>query len=136
MEVWKQLPLWLWEVHNDVNLNPEALWPSENQCKLCRKPQKRISWDKDAVYEFLQKEYWPSKVANINQKLPTIPKNYMLNPIKIHEEESYSSTYSISTVILFFFAITLPLIFSWFWLKKIKKSISGRHKKTDFIDKI
>ena len=74
---WKQLPLWLWETHNDVNvrlLNEErkdnglsrasveeeqdARWPSKKQCEECWLDGG--GWDENKVYDYLQSYYWPS----------------------------------------------------------------------------
>ncbi|CAJ1945778.1 unnamed protein product [Cylindrotheca closterium] len=74
---WKELPLWLWEVHNDVAINvlkettqkkhPEILeltqeeemkviWPSVDQCHLCF--QEDGTWNENQVFNFLEEHYW------------------------------------------------------------------------------
>ena len=74
---WKQLPLWLWETHNDVNvrlfneerksrgLRPatfveeqKARWPPKKLCKRCWLAGG--GWNEEEVYKFLQSHYWPS----------------------------------------------------------------------------
>jgi hypothetical protein len=81
---WKQLPLWLWEVHNDVSVSVahdridrqleskshsrakvahltradeiKHLFPSLETCFQCFDGSG--SWDEDAVFEFLEATYW------------------------------------------------------------------------------
>lgn len=76
----KELALWLWEVHNNVNvrligeyaLREEnrdvteeekaiAVWPTKDQCISCWKEKKNNGenyWNSDEVYEFLVQTYW------------------------------------------------------------------------------
>jgi hypothetical protein len=72
---WYELALWLWELHNDVNVKllretemaakrtPSRMqedasrWPSRESCPKCWRDDG--SWDSDAVYEHLKHEYWP-----------------------------------------------------------------------------
>jgi len=74
LDDWKQLSLWLWEVHNDVNVrllyeerdrNGELLtdseketviWPSKKDCPLCW--QDGGGWNEDNVYKYLESFYW------------------------------------------------------------------------------
>jgi len=84
VDSWKQLPLWLWETHNDVNVrlsaeerkdqgltkaSPEELqmarWPSIEDCPSCW--LEGGGWDEDEIYNFLHLHYWENKsVVNIN----------------------------------------------------------------------
>lgn len=77
---WRELALWLWEVHNDVNVRVlqdecrrdgrlatkdeliDILWPSRNDCENCWKDGG--SWDSDEVYQYLRNIYWPRGVQN------------------------------------------------------------------------
>jgi len=73
---WKQLPLWLWETHNDVNvrlMNEEraekglgkatfeeeqkARWPSKVFCSKCWLDGG--GWNEEEVYMYLRSHYWP-----------------------------------------------------------------------------
>lgn len=75
MGSWKQLPLWLWEVHNDVNVRllteerkdkglseatleevQMARWPSNRDCPSCWLDGG--GWNEDEVYNFLHSHYW------------------------------------------------------------------------------
>ena len=69
---WKQLPLWLWETHNDVNVRlhlerseksvlsdadkMKVQWPSRDQCRDCWNGDG--TWNEDVVYKFLRSYYW------------------------------------------------------------------------------
>lgn len=74
-ESWKEFAVWLWEVHNDVNVKLVeaelkrdgsvdtserklnlAAWPPSGECPTCR--DENGKWDKDAVLGHLKKEYW------------------------------------------------------------------------------
>lgn len=75
-ESWSELALWVWEVHNDVNIklakvaskdedsgdggrnrNADVFsWPSQGECPACR--GKTGKWDKDAVLSHLKRAYW------------------------------------------------------------------------------
>ncbi|KAL3940255.1 MAG: hypothetical protein SGBAC_005171 [Bacillariaceae sp.] len=74
---WKELPLWLWEVHNEIAVQaltkktqkkqPELLelsqqdemkviWPSVVDCHLCF--QDDGTWNENEVFHFLEEHYW------------------------------------------------------------------------------
>lgn len=74
---WKELPLWLWEVHNEIaakalkkqtqKKHPEILkltqeeemkviWPSVEQCHLCF--QEDGTWNENEVFRYLEEHYW------------------------------------------------------------------------------
>jgi len=86
-ESWRELAIWLWEVHNDINIQKgisatkngnemsmekfvntnDFIWPSQGECPECRRVDNDsvdgsgdILWDIDAVYNHLKKVYWPS----------------------------------------------------------------------------
>ena len=78
-ESWQEFSLWLWEVHNHINVKlveaklkasnmvassdelNAALWPSSEQCPQCKIGNK---WDTTAVIAHLKKEFWPKGVQN------------------------------------------------------------------------
>lgn len=81
---WKQLPLWLWETHNDVNVRllheerkaagllkatfaeeQQARWPSKNDCYKCWLDGG--GWKEDEVYKYLSSHYWPRDMLNIDR---------------------------------------------------------------------
>lgn len=72
---WRELPLWLWETHNDVNVrlmgerldrhsqpkpndweSQQARWPSLFSCPNCWREDK--SWEEDEVFQHLHTVYW------------------------------------------------------------------------------
>jgi thiol-disulfide isomerase/thioredoxin len=71
---WIQLPIWLWETHNAVNVRllhekakreswepkPEVVlskqWPTREVCPKCW--DKNGGWDDQTIYKFLRIEYW------------------------------------------------------------------------------
>ncbi len=72
---WKELPLWLWETHNDVNIRlmnearkeknlpkatleqeQEVRWPSKSQCRVCW--MEGGGWHDDEVVKYLRTHYW------------------------------------------------------------------------------
>ncbi len=79
-ESWKEFPLWLWAVHNDISRSKanraseayeklgrkgqakkwendmKAVYPHIDQCIKCFAADG--TWDEDAVYNHLEKEYW------------------------------------------------------------------------------
>lgn len=80
---WKQLPLWLWEEHNDVNIRLkrekkereqggievqlsseetwDARWPSRYDCPACWHDDG--TWDDEIIYKYLRIKYWPIEDA-------------------------------------------------------------------------
>ena len=71
---WKELPLWLYETHNGVNVRLrkerierqdeepgtttsfQVMWPPLDRCSYCWLSQGR--WDEDVIYEYLKSQYW------------------------------------------------------------------------------
>jgi len=133
---WKELALWLWEFHNEVNViklkhgfikkysrEPslteinEVMWPSRKNCNYCWLQDGK--WDKEAIYLHLKKEYWPGGVQNfryivLDTKPNEIPQGYdLLKRIKI---------------IFAFFVFASSL---WIFFKKARLRKTGKHKKRD-----
>mmetsp|Transcript_27240 Transcript_27240/g.75127 ORF Transcript_27240/g.75127 Transcript_27240/m.75127 type:complete len:827 (-) Transcript_27240:277-2757(-) len=85
---WKEMGKWMWEVHNDLNVqiaresqqaeekkkrglfgrakpapsNVAALYPNMNACVKCYAADG--TWDEEAVFLFLEFEYWPSTTVD------------------------------------------------------------------------
>lgn len=71
---WIQLAVWLWEVHNSVNVRLmkeraerehrdtthqdelDAEWPSRSECPRCWRPDE--TWDEELIYKYLRLQYW------------------------------------------------------------------------------
>lgn len=63
---WKELPLWLWEVHNEVSVGIVSeselsaiavLWPNIATCLMCF--DEDGSWNEAEVFKHLETTYWP-----------------------------------------------------------------------------
>ncbi len=79
-DYWQDLALWLWEIHNSINLEvlrerkkldgeeptkeelAKAIYPSAENCPKCR--HRNGNFDKSEVYIFLKSQYWPEGVHN------------------------------------------------------------------------
>jgi len=84
---WKELPLWLWEVHNEVSLRiveehnqrlqqqkpslmrrktikqpVTAIWPNIETCFLCFNDDG--TWDEAEIFTYLEKTFWPDSVMD------------------------------------------------------------------------
>lgn len=80
LDYWRDFALWIWELHNSINLEvlrerkkidgeepsseeiQNAIYPSVKACPNCR--IRNGQWDKDAVYSYLKSVYWPEGVHN------------------------------------------------------------------------
>ncbi|KAL7548372.1 hypothetical protein ACHAWF_011660 [Thalassiosira exigua] len=93
---WKELPLWLCETHNDVNVRllgerlelnhlpkpsewetEQARWPSLYACPNCWREDR--SWEEEQVFQHLRSMYWsgnPSyiKIASDDNDIVTAPR--------------------------------------------------------------
>lgn len=86
-EPWSEFSLWLWEVHNDVNIklakvaskgedsgdrrnrNADVFsWPSQGECPACRGITGK--WDKDAVLSHLKRAYWYVPILSVFDRDP------------------------------------------------------------------
>lgn len=138
-ESWAEFPLWLWEVHNDVsrsraeraadfhvkqNRKAEAkkwerymgsVYPHLDQCLSCWTAEG--TWDVNAVYRHLEKEYWTFGVV-VDSKLETLLD---------HKE---ASTEGVSYGLGAYLGLGIVVLLTYV-LKKYKIRVSGRHKKDD-----
>ena len=134
-ESWNEFALWLWEVHNDVNVKvleaeagkdgrivtreeimEQTYWPSHDLCSDCR--DKRGKWNTDAVLSQLKRQYWPGGVQNFR---------FIVLKKKVIEEEE--NPYWVAEFIedAMFIAI-FAVIVVWFSRRQYI-SFTGRHKK-------
>ena len=81
----KELAMWLWEVHNDVNarLMKEAaqrqnrnvtqeetvasMFPTKKMCPDCWLDENMTKWDNATVFKFLDEWYWPADLPPSKQ---------------------------------------------------------------------
>ena len=109
---WHELPLWLWETHNDVNVrlmnerntadskdpsttweSQQARWPSLYSCPDCWRDEIGTkSWDEEEVYKYLRNTYWtgnpsylhiPPAAALMNDRSRLIPLRWKLAVVVI-----------------------------------------------------
>lgn len=80
LEYWRDLSLWVWELHNSINLEvlkerkaadgqeangadiEHVIYPSAKACPNCK--TRSGQWDKNEVYNYLKSQYWPEGVHN------------------------------------------------------------------------
>jgi len=134
---WKQLPLWLWEVHNDVNVRllkesairegrmlPSSIeeqrvkWPSKLNCQDCWKDGGR--WNEDKVYDILKTEYWGiDEVKKQNLFAKTEDRGYI------------ETTKSTTGIMDYIYLVVLLLLLSKLAMAQRDKNKRGFHKKND-----
>eukprot|EP00984_Skeletonema_dohrnii_P014210 scaffold5949_cov120-Skeletonema_dohrnii-CCMP3373.AAC.4 len=136
-ESWAEFPLWLWEVHNDVSRSKAereadfhekynrkavakkwerligAVYPHLDQCLSCWTADG--TWDVDAVYNHLEKEYWTFGVE-VNSKMENLL--------------DHKDVDSVSHGLGAYLGLGIVVLLTYF-LKKYKIRASGRHKKDD-----
>merc|ERR1712194_400641 len=88
-------------------------------CEFCRQNE-NTEWMDEIVLDFIMNHYWPGKNIHTSQKKPFISN---VNEISTNSSKQASNGWSMFTIFLSI------LIISWFWFKKWRKSLSGRHKK-------
>ncbi|KAK1745146.1 sulfhydryl oxidase [Skeletonema marinoi] len=128
-ESWQEFPLWLWEVHNHINVklveaklkssnivasNNElntALWPSMEQCPQCKSGDK---WDTRAVIAHLKKEYWPKGVQNFR---------FIVLKKKDGPEHSSSNRSNLTENLIFFAGSAIFVM----WCSKKQKRHNKQH---------
>jgi thiol oxidase len=127
---WRELPLWLWETHNDVNVrlmgerlerhaeegpyqweSQQARWPSLYACPNCWRDDR--SWEEDEVFKFLRSCYWSGNPRYI--KIPSsVDGRSRMIPLR----------WKLAAVVFVAVALILHMNNS-----KKRKRYSGRHKK-------
>lgn len=123
LDQWRELALWLWETHNDVNVRltkekakrenrnatskeeMTALWPSKRECSMCWFEDG--SWDEDVIYTYLRLEYWPDDEKSVEQRR------------NVHRKEARRQDYTPSVFLLpFFSAAAMCYMMNIWWLMK------------------
>ncbi|KAL7538567.1 hypothetical protein ACHAWF_006133 [Thalassiosira exigua] len=136
-ESWTEFALWLWEIHNDVNIKiveaqlkkeggvdtPKQKldrynWPPTEECPTCRDSSGK--WDKDVVLGHLKKGYWPGGVQNFR---------YVVLKKKDYNEEE--SRWVLSDLLENLFFLALSAAFVMWCTRKQYITVTGRHKKMD-----
>jgi len=91
-EISMELPIWVWKVHNGVNVRligeramrngrnvskeekEAAIWPTKKMCPRCR--SYRGKWNHTMVYDFLRWKYWPG-YEHLSKEFLNNDLNYM-----------------------------------------------------------
>jgi len=143
LEDWKELPLWLFEVHNGVNARlmreraerdsrkptqqeltaaewiTATEWPSRKDCPSCWHGDGRF--DLDAVYSFLQLTYWPGELVAATGNADEVHKN--------EDQEGIESwVFSLVGLVLVSSVFTIVL---WRAQKQREIERTGKHKKNE-----
>lgn len=132
---WVQLPLWLYEFHNGVNLRLmreraskegwtptrddeiKAEWPPRDECPKCWREDG--GWNEDMVYKFLRVEYWlDDAVAGVYRK--------ELN--EVEEDETDESAMPSIALQVFPILVVAGLGVGWY-VKERERRRTGRHKR-------
>jgi thiol oxidase len=142
---YKQLPLWLWETHNAVNVRLmrehaaregklvteedeiRVRWPSHNECPLCWLDDGM--WDEDVMYKFLRMEYWPDDADTVRFR-HELQLSMPISAAIVEDEESSSFSKISVFLVIVLVAILLTALASHF-IRKKNRHKTGRHKKSD-----
>jgi hypothetical protein len=149
---WKELPLWLFEFHNGVNVrlmkeraeeqfrvsttlqeSRAVEWPSRKYCPSCWYGDGRF--DPDRVYMFLQLTYWPDELISKTKmaELVAFTKHRQQydyeggNSDPLLEDRLESWVYSLAGLLL----ASLVLSAASWAQKKHEIQRTGKHKKED-----
>lgn len=148
----KELPMWLWEVHNDVNarLMKEAaqrqnrnvtreetlasMFPTKKMCPDCWLDENMTKWDNATVFKFLDEWYWPADLPSSKQFKSVISGQ----PVEEEEETGVaaeqplpSTTARKSYSMVNMIAISCLIMFSLFALAATRKRRESRFVKKE-----
>jgi len=146
LEDWKELPLWLFEVHNGVNSRLMAEraerdkrtptqqdlkgveWPARTDCPLCWHPDGRF--DLDAVYSFLRLTYWPKELISktIMKEILYATGNAVKSQTNEREKSTKSWVYSLAGFVIASLALSTISLRAQ---RYIHIQRTGKHKKMD-----
>mmetsp|Transcript_3546 Transcript_3546/g.7639 ORF Transcript_3546/g.7639 Transcript_3546/m.7639 type:complete len:592 (-) Transcript_3546:432-2207(-) len=145
LDDWKELPLWLFELHNGVNLrlmNERAKrddrtptqqeldsveWPARRDCPSCWHSDGRF--ELDAIYSFFQLTYWPDELLSNVQMRKILSTTGNTAQLQTNEEETIESwVYSLVGFVVASFVLSAV---SWSVEKQREIRRTGKHKKAD-----
>jgi thiol-disulfide isomerase/thioredoxin len=144
---WRQLPLWLWESHNAVNVRlmheraeregrPSAddttvMWPSREDCPGCWRTDG--SWDDEVMYRYLRLFYWPFDDKWNRDYAREVALQIERTGNKLQEDDDSTGNIP-NKIVSIGVALTLTGIFIMFLiqiLQNLERKRTGRHKKID-----
>lgn len=146
LEDWKELSLWLFEVHNGVNsrLMQERAerdsrtptqqeltaveWPARKDCPLCWHGDGRF--DLDAVYSFLQLTYWPDDMFSSNKIGELVAATGNADEVHRNKDEDGIESWVYSLVGLVLVSSVFTVV-SWKAQKQREIERTGKHKKNE-----
>lgn len=135
---WQQLALWLWELHNGVNLRLlrereilrsvsyqdeiKVRYPQKRHCPRCWRDDD--TWDEYAVFMFLRSEYWPEDTTTVEYRKLLSLGAESVDTITNGDEGGSSWILSSFAFISFFLIFAL-----WLYVQNLTRVQSGRHKR-------
>jgi thiol oxidase len=141
----KQLPLWLWETHNAVNVRLmkeqaervgklvteedeiRVIWPSHHECPICWRDDGM--WDEEIIYNFLRMEYWPDDADTV--RFRNALELSMPAPEEVVEDEDIISFSKMSVFLVMILVAILLTALATHFIRTKKRHKTGRHKKSD-----
>jgi hypothetical protein len=132
---WVQLPLWLFEFHNGVNVRLlkeraerdvwvptredelKVEWPPRAECPKCWRDDG--GWNEDMVYKYLRIEYW------LDDAIADVYRRELLESDDDDEEAAMAPPVALQVLPL---VILLGLGVAWY-VREHKRRQSGRHKR-------
>ncbi|KAI2503322.1 Erv1 / Alr family [Fragilaria crotonensis] len=148
-EEWKQFPLWLWEVHNDVRVRLlhekaerenrkaskaeeiAAQWPSRDDCPACWLSDG--SWDDEVIYKYLRITYWTEDSVSASYRRDLERHNQKkLEKLRGDNDDDDEKSQPFLPFFAFqFVGGAVVLIAVACIQKKVERDRTGRHKKVD-----
>lgn len=148
----KELAMWLWEVHNDVNarLMKEAaqrqnrnvtheetlasMFPTKKMCPDCWLDENMTKWDNATVFKFLDEWYWPADLPPSRQFKSVIsgqPGKEADIDIEVADESLPSKKFKQYHSKVNVIAISCLIVFSLFAVSATRKR---RERRKKFVD--
>ena len=143
VEYWRDFTIWVWEIHNAINLEvlrerkkttnegkptkeeeAKIMYPSVKNCPKCR-PKSGGDWDKTEVYTYLKSQYWPEGVHNFRYVVLKSKKENL----KVQNAQKVIDFETRWQMLGLFLSLALTVGSRYY--KKVQKSKTGKHKKKD-----
>lgn len=148
-EEWKQFPLWLWEVHNDVRVRLmhekadrehrkaskadeiAAQWPSRDDCPACWHSDG--SWDDEIIYKYIRVTYWiEDSVSESYRRDLTLHHEQQLAKHRGDDDDDEKKSKHYGAFLVLHIVLGFVFLAALVCLKrKVDKARIGRHKKSD-----